>query len=48
MSPASMREGALKGLARILGGPGAELDDETWRSAIRRQVAAGIRALGVG
>ena len=43
-----MREDALKGLARILGGPGAELDDETWRSDVRRRVAAGIRALDVG
>ena len=41
----AMREDALAGLARIFGGPGADLDDEAWRRDVRRRVAAGIRAL---
>jgi hypothetical protein len=41
----AMREDALAGLARILGGPGADLDDEAWRESVRRRVAASIRAL---
>src|SRR5262245_51960719 len=44
----AMREDALAGLARAFGGPGAELDDETWRQDVRRRVAAGIRALDGG
>jgi hypothetical protein len=40
-----MNEDALAGLARIFGGPGADLDDEAWRREVRRRVAAGIRAL---
>jgi activator of Hsp90 ATPase-like protein len=39
---------ALRGLSRLLGGPGAELDDETWRRDVRRRVADGIRALEPG
>lgn len=41
-----MQEDALAGLARALGGPGAERDDAAWRSDVQRRVAAGIRALG--
>ena len=41
----AMQEDALAGLARFLGGPGAEVDDETWRADVRQRVAAGIRAL---
>jgi uncharacterized protein YndB with AHSA1/START domain len=41
----AMQEDALAGLDRLLGGPGAELDDETWRRGVQRRVAAGIRAL---
>ena len=44
----AMPEDALRGLSRILGGPGAELDDETWRRDVRRRVADGIRALEPG
>ena len=43
----AMREDALAGLARTFGGPGATLDDEAWRDAVRRRVAAGIRALEI-
>lgn len=41
----AMREDALAGLARVFGGPGADLDDEAWRQDVRRRVAAGIRGL---
>jgi hypothetical protein len=41
----AMREEALAGLARLLGGPGAEPDDVAWRENVRRRVAAGIRGL---
>jgi uncharacterized protein YndB with AHSA1/START domain len=41
----AMREDALKGLARVFGGPGAELDDGSWRRDVHRRVADGIRAL---
>ena len=41
----AMREDALAGLARIFGGPGADLDDEAWGKDVQRRVAAGIRAL---
>jgi hypothetical protein len=41
----AMREDALAGLARIFGGPGADLSDEAWREDVRRRVAAGVRAL---
>jgi len=44
----AMQEDALAGLARVLGGPGSELDDEAWRADVRRRVAAGIRALERG
>jgi hypothetical protein len=43
-----MQEDALAGLARLLGGPGAELDDAAWRKDVQRRVAAGIRGLEVG
>jgi len=42
----AMQEDALAGLARFLGGPGGELDDETWRTDVRRRVAAAIQGLG--
>jgi uncharacterized protein YndB with AHSA1/START domain len=42
----AMQEDALAGLARIHGGPGAELDDAAWRQDVHRRVAAGIQALG--
>lgn len=42
----AMREDALAGLARLLGGPGAELDDAVWRASVRERVARGVRALG--
>lgn len=41
----AMQEDALAGLARLLGGPGTEFDDATWRKDVQRRVAAGIRAL---
>jgi hypothetical protein len=41
----AMREDALKGLVRVFGGPGAELDDGSWRRDVHRRVAGGIRAL---
>ena len=41
----AMREDALAGLARMFGGPGAELDDEAWRRDVQCRVAAGVRAL---
>ncbi|HZR82943.1 MAG TPA: SRPBCC domain-containing protein [Candidatus Binatia bacterium] len=41
----AMQEDALAGLARLLGGPGATMDDATWRADVHRRVAAGIRAL---
>jgi uncharacterized protein YndB with AHSA1/START domain len=41
----AMKEDALAGLARLLGGPGAALDDEAWRQHVQRRVAAGIRTL---
>jgi len=41
----AMKEDALAGLARILGGSGSELDDAAWRMDVRRRVVAGIRAL---
>ena len=41
----AMREDALAGLARLFGGPGADLDDDAWRQDVRRRVASGIRAL---
>jgi uncharacterized protein YndB with AHSA1/START domain len=44
----AMREDALAGLARLLGGPGAELDDDAWRRDVARRVAAGIRTLEAG
>jgi hypothetical protein len=40
-----MKEDALAGLTRLLGGPGAEMDDDAWRKDVQRRVAAGIRAL---
>jgi uncharacterized protein YndB with AHSA1/START domain len=43
----AMQEDALAGLARLLGGPGAELDDDAWRQDVQRRVAVGIRALEV-
>jgi hypothetical protein len=43
----AMREDALAGLARIFGGPGADLDDDAWRRDVQRRVAAGIRALEI-
>lgn len=44
----AMQEDALAGLARLLGGPGCELDDAAWRQDVRRRVADGIRALDAG
>jgi uncharacterized protein YndB with AHSA1/START domain len=44
----AMQDDALAGLARLLEGRGAELDDEAWRADVRRRVAAGIRALEAG
>jgi len=41
----AMREDALAGLARFLGGRGAELDDEAWRAGGNERVAAGVRGL---
>ena len=41
----AMREDALAGLARYLGGPGAELDDEAWRAEVRRRVAQLVLSL---
>jgi uncharacterized protein YndB with AHSA1/START domain len=41
----AIRADALAGLARILGGPGSELDDAAWRARVQEQVAAGVRAL---
>jgi hypothetical protein len=40
-----MREDTLRGLGRLLGGPGAGMDDETWRRDVRRRVGEGIGAL---
>jgi len=42
---AAMQEDALAGLARFLGGPGAELDDAAWRTDVERRLAAAIQAL---
>lgn len=44
----AMQEDALAGLARLLGGPRVELDDEAWRKDVQRRVAAGIPALEAG
>jgi uncharacterized protein YndB with AHSA1/START domain len=44
----AMREDALAGLARFLGGPGSELDDVAWRERVAARVAAGVRASGRG
>ena len=44
----AMQEDALAGLARLLGGPGSELSDDAWQTAVRERVAAGIRALEPG
>ena len=41
----AMREEALAGLTRYLGGPGAELDDEAWRAEVRRRVAQLVLSL---
>jgi uncharacterized protein YndB with AHSA1/START domain len=41
----AMKEDALAGLARFLGGAGSELDDDAWRELVRRRVEAAIRAL---
>jgi len=42
----AMREDALAGIARLLGGPGAELDDAAWAARVRQRVEAGVAALG--
>ncbi len=42
----AIREDALAGLARFLGGPGSELSDDAWRADVERRVVAGVRALG--
>ena len=44
----AMQEDALAGLARLLGGPGAELDDEAWRRDVRERVTAAVRGLERG
>ena len=41
----AMQEDALAGLARVLGGPGVELDDAAWRSDVQRRVARAVRDL---
>ena len=41
----AMKEDALAGLARFLGGAGSELDDDGWRALVRKRVGAAIRAL---
>lgn len=42
----AMREDALAGLVRLLGGAGSELDDDAWRARVRERMASGVAALG--
>jgi uncharacterized protein YndB with AHSA1/START domain len=42
----AMREDALAGLVRLLGGAGRELDDAAWRARVRERMTSGIAALG--
>lgn len=42
----AMQEDALSGLARVFGGPGADMADDAWRADVQRRVVARIRALG--
>jgi uncharacterized protein YndB with AHSA1/START domain len=41
----AMREDALAGLVRLLGGTGAGVADAAWRERVRERVAAGVRGL---
>jgi hypothetical protein len=42
----AMREDALAGLVRLLGGAGSDVDDAAWRARVRERMASGIAALG--